>query len=323
MIFCAVRAMIDNRSQCGNAGGVNLRSPYDLVGGIAHFGRMLDKLRAHARGELPDHFVGYLGYGDGTNFDGRVCRFLHVPFEAVVERVNAGASDQEILAWAFETGRKPSEQEIEVFTGFLTKRGWRDQASAELRKFAIEDGFPPEEIATFPDLHDREEGRPPRFAPDVTPYNGPVKASAIIEGLRSPYDKVGGIVHFGRMLDKIRLHDTGHLPEPWVKAKGANPSFDQVTCTFLNVNYDALTQRVLDGGSDDEVLAWAFENGRKPNDEDILIWNAYMVKRSWRDQYTARLHFRLEEAGMPAGAAFTMFDYIDLDEGRSPREYLH
>ena len=38
-----------------------------------------------------------------------------------------------------------------------------------------------------------------------------------------------------------------------------------------------------------------------------------------RDAYTPRLHFRLQEAGMPAGSALTMFDFIDLDEGRPPR----
>jgi hypothetical protein len=34
-----------------------------------------------------------------------------------------------------------------------------------------------------------------------------------VPGLRSLYEKVGGIVYFGRMLDKIRLHASGRLPE--------------------------------------------------------------------------------------------------------------
>ena len=36
-----------------------------------------------------------------------------------------------------------------------------------------------------------------------------------IPGLRSPHDKVSGLVYFGRMLDKIRLHAAGKLPEGW------------------------------------------------------------------------------------------------------------
>jgi hypothetical protein len=33
-----------------------------------------------------------------------------------------------------------------------------------------------------------------------------------IPGLRSCYDKVGRLIYFGRMLDKIRLHAAGQLP---------------------------------------------------------------------------------------------------------------
>jgi len=33
-----------------------------------------------------------------------------------------------------------------------------------------------------------------------------------VPGLRSAYDEVGGIVYFGRMLDKIRLKARGALP---------------------------------------------------------------------------------------------------------------
>jgi len=33
-----------------------------------------------------------------------------------------------------------------------------------------------------------------------------------VPGLRSPSAKVGGLVYFGSMLDKIRLHAAGKLP---------------------------------------------------------------------------------------------------------------
>ena len=32
---------------------------------------------------------------------------------------------------------------------------------------------------------------------------------------RSPYDMVGGVIYFARMLDKIRLHASGLLPEAY------------------------------------------------------------------------------------------------------------
>ena len=42
-----------------------LRSSYERVGGMVFFGRMLDKIRVHARGELPPD------YNRGTGFDER------------------------------------------------------------------------------------------------------------------------------------------------------------------------------------------------------------------------------------------------------------
>ncbi len=139
----------------------------------------------------------------------------------------------------------------------------------------------------------------------------------IIPGLRSPYDQTGGIVYFGRMLDKIRLHAKGLLPDEWANALGfAYPtSFDSRCCRFLAIDYDALREQVIMGGTDDEMLDWAFTHGRRPSEEDIEIWNAFMTKRGWRDSGTATVHKRLAEIGLPPDAVSTMFDFIDLDEG--------
>ena len=144
-------------------------------------------------------------------------------------------------------------------------------------------------------------------------------ATTSIPNLRSPYDAVGGIVHFGRMLDKIRLHAKGELPEVWVEAKGLVRGFDGRCCRFLNVDYAALETRVLQGGTDEEILAWAFAEGRKPGDEEIEIWNGFMTKLGWRDATAERVRIRLEDSGFPEGAVLTMFDFIDLDEGRALR----
>ena len=71
------------------------------------------------------------------------------------------ASDEEALAWCFAQGRKPSEEEILVFNSFLSKRGWRDDASAALKESKRERGFGDrEDIQTFFDFHkaDEQEG---------------------------------------------------------------------------------------------------------------------------------------------------------------------
>jgi len=145
----------------------------------------------------------------------------------------------------------------------------------------------------------------------------------LIPGLRSPYETTGGIVHFARMLDKIRLHAQGVLPAEWVTAKGdvSPATFDARCCRFLKIDYTALEAETLEGGDDRQILEWAFLHGRKPDDDEIEIWNGFMMKRGWRDAGTRRLHERLAEIGLPPGTVETMFDFIELDEGRPPRHH--
>ena len=140
----------------------------------------------------------------------------------------------------------------------------------------------------------------------------------IIPGLRSPFEQIKGIVYFGRMLDKIRLAATGNLPADWESHRGmVKNSFDSRCCHFLKIDYTALEMETLKGGgSDEHVLEWALENGRRPDEQEIEVWNAFMTKRGWRDAVTERLNERLAQIGLAPGTVQTMFEFIDLDEGR-------
>lgn len=140
----------------------------------------------------------------------------------------------------------------------------------------------------------------------------------IIPGLRSPFDQINGIVYFGRMVDKVRLAAAGKLPAEWCEPRGVamKGSFDGRCCKFLSIDYAAFEKEALKGGSDEQLMAWAFANGRKPSEDEIEVWNAFMTKRGWRDAGTKRLNERLAENGLPPGTVETMFEFIDLDEGR-------
>src|SRR5439155_18866999 len=62
---------------------VSLRSPSDKIGGLFYFGRMLDKIRLHAKGELPSDYHANLGKG----FDEKCVKFLRFNYDGLVERV--------------------------------------------------------------------------------------------------------------------------------------------------------------------------------------------------------------------------------------------
>jgi gluconokinase len=133
-----------------------LRSDSVQIGGLVYFGRMLDKIRLKAAGKLPaDYFTGTT---NRTHFDARCCHFLNIDYDALVERVLRGGTDEEILVWCYEKGTRPTEEQIEVWNQFLAKRGWRDAGSEELKSAKAERGFASrDDILTWFDLHLAEE----------------------------------------------------------------------------------------------------------------------------------------------------------------------
>jgi gluconokinase len=139
-----------------------------------------------------------------------------------------------------------------------------------------------------------------------------------VPGLRSPYAKVGRLVYFGRMLDKIRLQAAGTLPQADYAAN-LGQGFDLRCCTFLRIAYGDLKSRTLAGGLDDvQLLQWAEQRGGARTDEECEIWNGFMMKRGWRDPANEILARRIAESGFEDRPIMTMFDYIDFDEGREP-----
>jgi|SRR6267143_3748467 gluconokinase len=133
--------------------------------------------------------------------------------------------------------------------------------------------------------------------------------------LRSPAVKVGGIFHFGRMLDKMRVHAQGKLPGDYQANLGKG--FDGSCVKFLGLDYDELVERVLEGGSDEEIFRWCLERGRKPSEREIRVWNEFMRKLGWNDEVTETLKRRKKEGGLEDRSDIeTMFQFIDADEGR-------
>src|SRR6202022_5054192 len=92
-----------------------------------------------------------------------------------------------------------------------------------------------------------------------------------VHGLRSAYAKVGELVYFGRMLDKIRLADENKLPAGYNVGDQVPTWFDGNCCRFLHVEYSQIVNRVRLSHSDEQVLQWAYETGKRPTQEEIMI----------------------------------------------------
>ena len=131
-----------------------LRSDREIVGGLVFFGRMLDKIRLHAAGRLPSD------YNRGHGLDGRMCRFLNIEYEAVVQKALAEKDDLKVLEWCYANGRRPTDEELFVFNAFLSKRGWQDDVSEWVKEQKEKMGLSHrDDIQTAFDVHDADEGR--------------------------------------------------------------------------------------------------------------------------------------------------------------------
>lgn len=119
------------------------------------------------------------------------------------------------------------------------------------------------------------------------------------------------MVYFVRMLDKIRLHAKGNLPADYNRGKG----FDTRCVKLLGITYEALVERTLQGGTDAEILEWAFQTGQRLSEDQLNMWNAWVSKRGWRDDQSERLAKMKAERGWAGREEIqTMFDYHRADE---------
>lgn len=132
---------------------------------------------------------------------------------------------------------------------------------------------------------------------------------------RSAYDEVGGMLYFPRMLDKIRLFAKGELRSDFHANLGNGA--DGWICNFIQIDYEALRIRTLEGGQDEGILDWCYKQGRELNDTDLMVWNAFVTKLGWRDKVSAMLVQRKAESGLADRDDIqTMPDYFEVDEGR-------
>jgi gluconokinase len=136
----------------------------------------------------------------------------------------------------------------------------------------------------------------------------------------SPKEMTKGMMYFPRMLDKIRLHARGELHPDYHQNLGAMQAADGVCCNFLRVHYPDLRERVLQGGTDEEILEWCFAKGRRLNQGDLVVWNGFASKLGWRDFATPTLEAAKRKYGIADRTdILTIPDLIDFDEGRTTR----
>lgn len=101
------------------------RSPKALLGGIAHLGRFIDKIRMRNAGLIQDY--NYIT----TGFDKHLIDFLGIDPTAFEQRVLAGGTDEEFLAWVVANGKSRAPEEIEQWNHILLSSRPKDDAARQ------------------------------------------------------------------------------------------------------------------------------------------------------------------------------------------------
>lgn len=137
---------------------------------------------------------------------------------------------------------------------------------------------------------------------------------------RSPKVLLGGMAHLARLIDKIRMRHEGQIQDYNYLTTG----FDKYLLDFLLIKGEDFEKRVLQGGTDAEILAWVTAQTRPLSDQDLREWSEGIVNGGPKDdgarqRFQGRLADVAVKRGVPVETlppASVWVDLIELDEER-------
>ncbi len=122
------------------------RSPRIRVGGYAILGRTLDKCRAEVGGNIGE-------YHFDCPLDNVLFGFKGVEGDDFKEKIEQGASDQEIVEWLNQTGEKKAPEEIKRWADEVEASSLYNHPEKEKRDYFSEEvkklGLDPAKTTTF------------------------------------------------------------------------------------------------------------------------------------------------------------------------------
>ncbi|MBS0169469.1 MAG: DUF5069 domain-containing protein [Nitrospira sp.] len=136
--------------------------------------------------------------------------------------------------------------------------------------------------------------------------------------LRSPRERLGGYVILPRLIDKVRLHAQGLLPESYVPflLRPGLP-LDGRFLALTGLQPEALRQAVLSNAEERDILSWVSAASVRHSPQHIEAWSE-ALEQIRPDRALARFLGRLspELAKQVDFTQHPLFDLIDMDEGR-------
>ena len=130
---------------------------------------------------------------------------------------------------------------------------------------------------------------------------------------RSPKEKMAGLVHLGRMVDKARAFREKKMADYIYPC-----SFDKIILDFMRIDSETFAIKAMDCG-DDEINAWSQEILKNKTTEEFDFINDQILKRrpdsEDRLKYSHEIRNRIDPSREDIN---TWVDLMDLEEGRLP-----
>ncbi len=137
---------------------------------------------------------------------------------------------------------------------------------------------------------------------------------------RSPKEQVGGMCHLGRLIDKVRMRHAGRIQDYNYLTVG----FDKYLLDKLEIQGADFEQRVLQGGTEEEICQWIEAQGKPFTEEEKAQWNDMVLHGGPKNEGAQqRFNAKLDEVAKKRGVSVdqlpkitTWVDCIELDEER-------
>jgi hypothetical protein len=130
---------------------------------------------------------------------------------------------------------------------------------------------------------------------------------------------LGGYVFLPRLIDKVRLHARGKLPVEYIgNLLKPGLTLDGRLLTFTGLDAVELRRAILGAKTDGDVLLWVEHYARPHTETEKQEWIAEIEayrpdpeRAQWRREAYKEVAVKIDPATL------SLFDLIDMDEGRS------
>ena len=130
---------------------------------------------------------------------------------------------------------------------------------------------------------------------------------------RSPKQKMAGIVHLGRMIDKGRAYKEKKLADYIYPCP-----LDKIILDFFCIEADTFADMTIEK-KDEEISNWAKEliKSKSPNELDLI--NKIILEKKPNSEDRLKYYNKIRDKIDPSRSDLTTWvDLMDLEEGRFP-----